>query len=277
MVSATQGDGSSLPNWLFFENSYGYFYGIPTAAGTLTIKVTATDGFGGTQPSSTFTLTINTPPSTTALADSTVAPGSAVNIAAGSSFTESDAGDTMTFSLASTNGATITWLSIDSSTGAITGNPTLTEVGLYGLRVTASDTNQGTASREFTLSINSVPVAGSISTQYASQDLAFVWTVPSSAVTDADTSQTLSWTAVLTGPADLPTWLTFEEGTATFKGTPASGDVTDLSVLLTATDPLGASASVTFTLSVVTNNLPAVRSGKQIPDYSIKGGAEFAI
>ncbi|WP_228743175.1 calcium-binding protein [Marinobacter sp. F4218] len=60
--SAMLAGGSSLPEWLVFDSSSGYFTGVPASDGaeTLDIMVTATD-LAGANASSTFTLTVNGP------------------------------------------------------------------------------------------------------------------------------------------------------------------------------------------------------------------------
>ncbi|MDE0471585.1 MAG: putative Ig domain-containing protein [Ekhidna sp.] len=57
--TATQGDNSPLPTWLTFNAGTRTFSGTPQAtdAGTLTVKVTATDGNGGSV-SDSFDITV---------------------------------------------------------------------------------------------------------------------------------------------------------------------------------------------------------------------------
>ncbi|MDE0470415.1 MAG: putative Ig domain-containing protein, partial [Ekhidna sp.] len=57
--TAARGDGSALPTWLTFNATARTFSGTPQAAdaGTLTVKVTATDGNGGTV-SDSFDITV---------------------------------------------------------------------------------------------------------------------------------------------------------------------------------------------------------------------------
>ncbi|MEM7127763.1 MAG: Calx-beta domain-containing protein [Chloroflexota bacterium] len=60
-LAATLGDGSPLPNWLFFEPASATFTGTPTETANLTIRVTATDT-GSLQAATTFTLTVTEGP-----------------------------------------------------------------------------------------------------------------------------------------------------------------------------------------------------------------------
>ncbi|MDE0471255.1 MAG: putative Ig domain-containing protein, partial [Ekhidna sp.] len=58
--TATKGDGTALPTWLTFNANSRTFSGTPQAgdAGTLTVKVTATDGNGGSV-SDSFDITVS--------------------------------------------------------------------------------------------------------------------------------------------------------------------------------------------------------------------------
>ncbi|NEQ09974.1 MAG: hypothetical protein F6K37_29775 [Moorea sp. SIO4E2] len=60
-LSATLEDGSPLPTWLTFDPSTNTFFGTPAAGdiGTVTIKVSASDGIVIVTASTTFTLTVN--------------------------------------------------------------------------------------------------------------------------------------------------------------------------------------------------------------------------
>jgi len=103
--------------------------------------------------------------------------------------------------------------------------------------------------------INDAPVAANaLADQAASQDAAFSFTIPANAFTDIDNGDTLTYGATLADGSALPSWLTFDAATQTFSGTPANGDVGSLSVLVTATDTGGLSASSTFGLNVVNVN-----------------------
>jgi Ca2+-binding RTX toxin-like protein len=77
--------------------------------------------------------------------------------------------------------------------------------------------------------------------------------VPANAFTDADNDTLVYSVTVLDqdwGILDLPSWLHFDASSGTFSGTPANGDVGSLMLMITATDPSGASAYSIFTLNV---------------------------
>jgi Ca2+-binding RTX toxin-like protein len=77
--------------------------------------------------------------------------------------------------------------------------------------------------------------------------------VPANAFSDAD-GDTLTYSANVfdwdLGIIDLPSWLHFDSSSGIFTGTPANGDVGSFMVMITATDPSGASAYSVFNFNV---------------------------
>ena len=53
----------------------------------------------------------------------------------------------------------------------------------------------------------------------------FSYTFPTSTFADPDASDTLTYTATQSGEPALPSWLSFDDATRTFSGTPATADV----------------------------------------------------
>src|SRR5262249_12085781 len=106
---------------------------------------------------------------------------------------------------------------------------------------------------------NFAPVSGTaLANQSASEDQAFSYAVPSTAFSDPE-GGSLSYAAGLPNGNALPSWLGFDPQTRTFSGTPENVDVGAFDVRVTANDPLGASASQSFHLTVVnTNDAPLV-------------------
>ena len=114
---------------------------------------------------------------------------------------------------------------------------------------------------------NDGPVLSSaLSDQAAIEDSGFRFEIPSGTFSDVDGSDALSYTATLSDGSALPDWLSFDGSTGRFSGTPENGDVGDLSVVVTATDGSGASATDSFTLTTAnTNDGP--------DDLSMSGGS----
>ena len=74
---------------------------------------------------------------------------------------------------------------------------------------------------------------------------------------DVDT-ENLVVTATLADGSALPTWLSFNDATLSFSGTPGSSDLAALSILVTASDELGGSVYDSFDLTVAAATQAAV-------------------
>ena len=97
-------------------------------------------------------------------------------------------------------------------------------------------------------------VANAIADQNATEDSAFAFTVPAGAFADVDAGDSLALTATLPNGDALPSWLTFDDDTGAFSGTPLNADVGSLVVRVTATDGALASAFDDFTIVVANTN-----------------------
>jgi VCBS repeat-containing protein len=121
--------------------------------------------------------------------------------------------------------------------------------------------------------INDAPVvATAMLNQSTQQDAAFSYTVPVSTFTDIDHGDVLTYSATLADGTTLPSWLTFDVATQTFSGVPSNWDVGNLSVLVTATDTGGLSASSTFALDIANVN-DAPTANADTGNASEDGGA----
>lgn len=99
-----------------------------------------------------------------------------------------------------------------------------------------------------------------IADQQAAVGESFSFQLPAGAFADLDAGDSLNFTASLWDGSDLPSWLTFDEATQTFSGTPASGDYgTAISVKVVAHDASGLTAEDIFAIDVEGNvALPAL-------------------
>jgi hypothetical protein len=141
---------TGLPAGLSINSSTGLITGTPTTAGTNSVTVTAKDTTGATG-SAPFTWTINSATGNTVTVtnpgNQTTASGTAVSLQI--SATDSASGQTLTYSATGLPAG----LSINSSTGLITGTPTT--AGTNSVTVTAKDTTGATGSAPFTWTITS--------------------------------------------------------------------------------------------------------------------------
>jgi subtilisin-like proprotein convertase family protein len=145
---------------------------------------------------------------------------------------------------------TVTFSAVD---GIDEGSDTLVNFELFDFNGVVYTYNQ-LAEMYGAPSTNTAPVvAAPIADQSVSEDEAFSFALPSGTFADAD-GDALTLTAALSDGSALPDWLRFDAQTGTFSGTPGAGDVGDLDIQVTATDPSGAKISDIFRVSVGSAN-----------------------
>ena len=79
--------------------------------------------------------------------------------------------------------------------------------------------------------------------------------MPANTFDDADSGDTLSYTATRADGSALPSWLDFEEESATFSGTPGANDTGEINLLVTAIGLAGASESAAFKTTIVASGM----------------------
>lgn len=155
------------------------------------------------------------------------------------------------------------WLSFDPCTLTFIGTPRQRDVTTTPLviTITAEYESGATSTTYFKLHVlntNDAPlVVGTLANQTATEDSPFCYVVPSETFCDVDRNDILTYSA-----SGLPDWLSFNPETRKFEGTPCNNDVTcdPITITVTATDLAHASASTTFTLTVInTPDAPTVR------------------
>lgn len=245
-------DVVSGPSWLQVQD--GVLVGTPDEFGTFEVTVSATDGPGasGVSVTTSFSLTV----SDDNLAPTVDVPIGALTIGEGqllerpTLFSDPD-DDELTYSLGA--GAP-DWLEIDPEFGVLTGTPGVEDIGTFEVQVIATDPGFLTAVDTVSITVENVNNAPEAGAPLGNQSIAgaadFSFALPADAFTDADIgvdpNETLTLTATLADGSDLPAWITFDPLTGTFSGT--SEVDTTLSILVTATDAAGLSASAGFTL-----------------------------
>jgi cellulose 1,4-beta-cellobiosidase len=179
---------TGLPAGLSINASTGLISGTPTATGTSSVTVTAKDSTGPSgsasfswtvSPVGANTVTVTNPGGQTA----TVGTAVSVQIQA----TDSAAGQTLTYSATGLPAG----LSINASTGLISGTPTA--AGTSSVTVTAKDTTNSSGSASFSWTVNPSTGGGGCSATYAIGNdwgTGFTATVT---VTNTGTSPTRSW------------------------------------------------------------------------------------
>ncbi|WP_246739021.1 putative Ig domain-containing protein [Bradyrhizobium aeschynomenes] len=232
------GVSPSLPAGLSFNTSTGAITGTPTAiSGATTYTVTITDANSATA-SNTFSLTVNQAVSAT----QSVATQSLTQNASAASFTPvTGSGGTSPLSYG-ISPPLPTGLSLNTSTGAITGTPTVTS-GATTYTVTVTDANSATASNTFSLTVNgAVTATQAVASKVLTANHAATTFTP---VTGGGGTGTLAYAV----SPSLPTGLSFNTSTGAITGTPtATSGATTYTV--TVTDSNTATASNTFSLTV---------------------------
>src|SRR5919202_2235052 len=101
---------------------------------------------------------------------------------------------------------------------------------------------------------NDAPVVtNAIADQAATEDTAFIFTIPANTFSDVD-GDTLTYSATLADGSALPSWLSFDGTTGTFSGTPENSDVGSLNIKVIAADGSGATAQDIFILAIANTN-----------------------
>ena len=183
-----------------------------------------------TNGGATNTVTVTNPGSQTG----TVGTAASLQISA----TDSASGQTLTYSATGLPAG----LSINASTGLISGTPTT--AGSSTVTVTAKDTTGASGSASFTWTINSA-TGNTVTVTNPGNQTGTVGTAASVQIsaTDSASGQTLTYSA--TG---LPAGLSINASTGLISGTPTTAGTS--SVTVTAKDTTGASGSASFTWTI---------------------------
>ena len=137
----------------------------------MTVKVTASDGNGGTV-SDSFDIVVSAnsvPTVANEIADQTAMAGTAFSLQfAANTFEDAD-GDTLTYTATKGDGSTLPdWLTFTAGTRTFAGTPPAADAGTLTVKVTASDGDGGTVSDTFDIAVNAAPtVANEIPDQAA--------------------------------------------------------------------------------------------------------------
>jgi hypothetical protein len=229
-------------NWLTINPSSGILSGTPTNinVGDWTVNVSVNDGNGGIAFSN-FTLTVISAPPVITTIDIPWADEDSLYYV---DYASSDDGEgNITYSLYSD----ATWLSINSTTGILSGTPQNEDVDSYWVKVTVDDGWGETGSHNFSLTVNNTndsPVIITIDVLTAVEDQIYLVNYQA---TDDD-GDILSWS--LNTPAS---WLSIDSNSGELSGTPTNLDVGSWDVTVSCDDGNGGTHSHSF--SIVVSNV----------------------
>ena len=248
----------SLPPGLSMTSA-GVVSGTPTATGSSTFSLKLDDSTTRSTGGDHFiaqnvTITIDPPPTIT------VSPASLPAATVGSAYSQtiSGGGGTAPYTFAVTAGALPAGLTLNASTGALSGTPTAG--GTFNFTVTATDANSFTGSRAYSLTVSAPTISVSPTT------------LPSATVGSAY-SQTISasgatapYSFAITAGA-LPAGLSLSSGGA-LSGTPTAGGTFNFTV--TATDGITGTGPYTgsraYSLTV-----PRLTAARERPNHICRG------
>ena len=191
-------------------------------------------------------------------------------------FADAD-GDVLTYSASLADGSILpSWLSMNATTGILSGTPTYNDIASINITVTATDITGGSISDSYTLTVNNTntppELLGDDDHLYIIREQELFSFDATNVFTDADGDE-LTYAAQVvneyeeysedTGEynwvrtvSDLPEWLSIDAQTGVISGTPGNDDVT----------------TVQFATGVHTNN---VYSGSSEAEFSRMGEGDY--
>jgi len=255
--NASDANGDSLrfsiqnkPRWATFETKTGVLRGAPKSnhiGKYPNIKITVSDGRGGTDNLPLFTITVTSSSSSTGNRAPTISgtPATSVGVGQTYSFQPSAAdadGDTLAFTIQNKP----SWATFSATTGRLSGTPTATG-SFSNIVIRVSDGSLSDGLPAFAISVTSAPsnstptISGSPATTVTT-GLAYSFQ-PSATDADGD---------VLTfSIQNRPSWATFSPTTGRLSGTPTASHVgTYGNIIISVTDGKATRSLGAFSISV---------------------------
>ncbi|HKN71090.1 MAG TPA: putative Ig domain-containing protein, partial [Terriglobales bacterium] len=258
------GGNTNLPPGLTLNAATGAISGTPTTAGTTTFTVTVTDSEATPKTATSATLTITVNPAVSVTTNSL--PAGVVGTVYPAGTTLQAAGGVSPYTWAVTTGSLPAGLTLNASTGAITGKPTGPAVGTISFTVTVTDSESPTKTATQSLSIVITAPQLTVTTTTASLPTGVLGNTYSTTLAASGGAGAYTW-AVTGGNASLPLGLTLNTATGVISGTPTATGQTTFTVTVTDSEtPKAQTASASLTITV--NNsapLAVTTTSSQLP------------
>lgn len=249
--------GGNLPPGLSLASSSGVLAGTPTTAGSFQFRLQVYDSAGGIA-SQAFTISIADPPASKPSITTSSLPGGTVGSAY--SATVSATGGTPPYTWSVSSGSLPSGLSLNSSSGTITGTPSSANTFNFTIKVT--DSANGTATQSFTITIASKPPSLAITT--TSLPGGTVGTPYSQTVSATGGSGPYTW-AVSSG--SLPNGLALGASNGTLSGAPSSANTFNFTIQVT--DAANSTATQAFTVTIAPNTPSLAITTTSLPNGTV--------
>ncbi|UCG70133.1 MAG: putative Ig domain-containing protein [Thermoplasmata archaeon] len=237
-------------SWLTINPTTGILSGTPTNLdiGSWSVNITVDDGNWG-KDFSNFTVSVfNTPPTITTTDNPLADEDSTYSV----NYASTDDGlGTISWSLFTD----ASWLSLNASTGVLSGTPRNEHVGIFWVNVTVDDGHGGVGFSNFSLTVNNIndaPVISTLDVPDAVEDQLYFVDYEA----DDDDQDSLIWSLTTS-----TSWLSIDPTTGELSGTPSNLDVGLWDVTVSCNDGNGGIDSHSFTIDVTNvNDAPQITS-----------------
>ncbi len=176
------------------------------------------------------------------------------NIPLQSVFTDNNTGDILSYSISGDTISQFINTSINAGNINIIGTPIEVDTGISEIVITATDLFGEEATDTFAVEVlsNQPPMLTNALEDIEVYVLGNLnYSIPANSFADPDENDTLVYDAKGEDSNDLPDWLFFDARTNIFFGIPQTGDIGELSIVVTATDLASNSVSDTFKIIVL--------------------------
>lgn len=254
---------SNLPSWATFDTTTGAITGVPSNnnIGTFgNIVVSVSDGSANASLAP-FSIDVTASPNSNAAPTLSGVPAQSVTVNTVYNFVPvaSDAdGDSLSFGISNRP----LWASFDPSTGALSGTPNSSDVGVTSaIVISVTDGIDTVSLAPFNISVatiaNAVPLISGTPAYSVAENSGYNF-VPTASDADGD--------PLTFSVSNLPAWASFNSTTGGLTGTPVSADVGVYSgIVITVSDGLNSASLAPFSIEVTAgpNSAPTISGTPQ--------------